>query len=456
MLITEAAASNGVVPLRRTVRVALDTPADVAASLHATIDQYRVAADHVVDAAWPDDSAADEHVETRRTALHEQTYDAVREATDLPAQLVQSARNRAANALSGVIARWEDGQEAGKPSFTAPTIRYDTRSATIRGDHATLATVDGRVRVDFRLPSDPDGTPHERYLYAEAWTVCGADLVYDDLDDEFWLHVRVEGDEAAVIAATGAASDDRDRGDDDTAPPTGAGHRTVLGVDCGIDNLAVSSTGAFWSGRELAHWRREYEERRAALQSRGTRAAQAAARRVARRWRGYADHLLHRVSRDVVAEAHTHGCTAIAVEDLTGIQSSLPGGQRFQTWAFRRLQSYVAYKAAEVGIETVQVDPARTSQRCSRCGHVAGANRRSQRQFRCSRCGYAVSADYNAAKNIGLRAVDERDNPEPDDERELQSAQTSAAGGAPEGVRLNGGTLTPSGTYVPAARSTGG
>lgn len=174
--------------LRRTVRVALDIPADATPSLHTTIDQYRIAADHVVNVAWPDNDT--DHVETRRTTLHDQTYDAVREATDLPAQLVQSARNRAADALSGIVARWEEGQQAGKPSFRSPSIRYDTRSATIREGHATLATVDGHDRVDFRLPDDPEGTPHERYLSTDDWTVRGADLVYDDVHDRFRLHMR--------------------------------------------------------------------------------------------------------------------------------------------------------------------------------------------------------------------------------------------------------------------------
>lgn len=443
-------------PLRRTVRIALDVPADATASLHETVDQYRVAADHVVDAAWPDDGTDDTYVETRRTALHDQTYDAVREATDLPAQLVQSARNRAADALSGVVARWTDGQQAGKPSFTSPSVRYDARSATIRDDHATLATVDGRVRVDFRLPSDPEGTPHERYRDAAAWDVCGADLVYDDLDDRFWLHVRVEGDETAVSAATRDAGAERDRGDDDTATPTDAGHRTVLGVDCGIEHLAVASTGRFWPGRELEHWRREYEARVASLQERGTRAAHAAARRVARRQRRHADHVLHRLSGEVVGEAHTHGCVAIAMEDLTDIRETLPGGQRFHAWAFRRLRSYVAYKAREVGIAVVTVNPAGTSRRCSRCGHVASTSRRSQQAFRCTACGYAVHADYNAAKNVGLRAVGAwPSSEEADADDQLQPAQTSAAGGAPEGVRLNGGLLTASGTYVPADQPDG-
>ena len=460
-------------PLRRTVRVALDVPDSAAASLHETVDQYRTAADHVVDAAWPD-GESEKYLETRRTVLHERTYEAVRTATDLPAQLVQSARNRAADALAGVVARWDEGQAAGKPSFTSPSVRYDTRSATVREDHATLATVDGRVRVEFRLPTDPAGTPHGRYLFADDWTVVGADLVYDDVADVFRLHVRCEAE--PDTAAGRESGDSHERGWDDNArrrdgpeargdtsteteqESTGAidtEHRTVLGVDCGVDNLAVASTGRFWSGRELDHWRQEFERRRSDLQARDTRAAKRAARRVARRAQGYFDHVLHRVSREIVAEAVTHDCGVIAVEDLTGIRERLPGGQRFHAWAFRQLQSYVEYKAAEAGVETVIVDPANTSRRCSRCGHVAVTNRQSQTDFVCGDCGYTVDADYNAAKNIGVRACGALTAPGEagDEDNKLQSAQMSAAGGVPEGVRLNGGLLTANGTYVPTDRT---
>ena len=47
-----------------------------------------------------------------------------------------------------------------------------------------------------------------------------------------------------------------------------------------------------------------------------------------------------------------------------------------------------------------RVSAAFTSQRCSRCGHVAAESRKSQSQFRCVACGFACHADVNAAINI--------------------------------------------------------
>ncbi|HEV8166233.1 MAG TPA: transposase [Actinomycetota bacterium] len=47
-----------------------------------------------------------------------------------------------------------------------------------------------------------------------------------------------------------------------------------------------------------------------------------------------------------------------------------------------------------------RVNPAYTSQRCSRCGTVDRKARESQAAFRCRSCGYRANADHNAARNI--------------------------------------------------------
>ncbi|MGH3234170.1 MAG: zinc ribbon domain-containing protein [Streptosporangiaceae bacterium] len=60
-------------------------------------------------------------------------------------------------------------------------------------------------------------------------------------------------------------------------------------------------------------------------------------------------------------------------------------------------------KAESAGRVVVEVDPRHTSQRCSRCGHVATGNRVTQARFRCLVSGYEPHADVNAAENI-LRA----------------------------------------------------
>jgi len=64
------------------------------------------------------------------------------------------------------------------------------------------------------------------------------------------------------------------------------------------------------------------------------------------------------------------------------------------------LLDQLTYKVAERGGRLTKVNPAYTSQRCSRCGHTSESNRRTQSHFKCESCSFATHADENAAKNI--------------------------------------------------------
>jgi putative transposase len=69
-----------------------------------------------------------------------------------------------------------------------------------------------------------------------------------------------------------------------------------------------------------------------------------------------------------------------------------------QGWyEFRR---QLEYKQAWLGGLVVAVPPQHTSQRCSCCGYVDPASRRTQKRFMCTACGYEANADLNAARNI--------------------------------------------------------
>ena len=132
--------------------------------------------------------------------------------------------------------------------------------------------------------------------------------------------------------------------------------------------------------------------------------------------------MLHRIANGITEEAVENGCTVIAFEELTGIRDRLSGASWGHEWAFDRLSEYVEYKTQLHGIDVEQVDSENTSRRCSHCGFTHPDNRDDE-EFACLKCGYENHADYNAAKNIGLRY--------------LRRNQTGDGGGAPVGVRLN-------------------
>jgi len=400
--------------VRRTVPVALDVDSDDAVLLEDTVDTFLWSAQYVVDHAFKG-----EYVTTSKTTLDEETYDDVREQTDeFNGGLVQAARNKAAEACKSVVARWKTGKKASKPQFTSPHVVYDHRTATFHDDYVSLATTDGRIEADYVLPDEDSNTPHSEYLFSDEYETTGAELHYHDGNWVLHIHCKTDVESDTLEQAT---------------PENG----TVLGVDLGVNNLAVTSTGTFWTGNEFDHWRREYERRRGDLQHCGTRWAHENMQSVGRKEEGRFKLMMHRIANGLVAEARENDCSVIAFEELTDIRERT-GASWGHKWAFDRLYNYVEYKAEAYGISVKQVAPENTSRRCSHCGFTHSDNRDGE-AFECLKCGYENHADYNAAKNIGLRY--------------LRRNQTGGDGGAPLGVRLNSGTLNVNGGYSPAEES---
>jgi len=69
------------------------------------------------------------------------------------------------------------------------------------------------------------------------------------------------------------------------------------------------------------------------------------------------------------------------------------------------LKRQLEYKADWSGVIVLTVDPAYTSQECSKCGHTEKDNRKTQAEFVCLRCNYTANADENASKNILQRGL---------------------------------------------------
>jgi IS605 OrfB family transposase len=412
----------------RAVPVKLDVTESDTEPLERTINQFQFAANYVVRNCREDPDDPNSYVLTNRGDLHARTYAAVRERTDLYANLVQAARRYAGRALDRVTDEWSAGREVSLPTFTSRLLDYDKRSATFHSDHASLSTVSGRVCVEYVLPEAPEGTPHERWLFDENREIAGA--TFHEYGGDYYLHLR-----------TKSVVDDAEPTED-----TPGRNGTILGVDLGVENIAVTSTGMFWDAAELQHWHRGYENRRGSLAQTGRRWAHENVQHVGRKETNRFEQMLHRVANGILAEADVKGCSAIAFEDLTDVRERMPSVEKFHAWAFRKLYSYVEYKAKDRGIDVDQIPPRNTSRRCSTCGFTHEANRDGE-TFRCQKCEYENHADYNAAKNIEMNYLRRHRNRDaiPVGSRERSSRErprNGADGGAPIGVRLNGGMLS--------------
>ena len=411
--------------VRRTAVVKLAVSDDQRDALHRTAEQYLYCANRTADYCWSDTSYTECKINKRE--VRDALYAELREETDLQAQLVQAAIKRAVEAIKACVERWKKGQRVSQPTFTAETMDYDTRSATFYRNKISLATVEGRVEPSFVLPADSP-TPYERYVLPENYEFRESTLRYDVATDEFYLNISTR----------------RTGSDDEVSEDTGHPDQTVLGIDLGVNSLAVSSTGTFWQGDDYDHWCREFEKRRGEMQRRGTQAAHKALLRLGKREEAWRKQYIHTIANELVSEAVEHDCDVIAFEELTDIRERLPQAKWHHVWAFRRLYEYVSYKASEQGVSVREVEPNHTSQRCSRtdCGFTHDGNRHGE-HFCCQKCGYEVNADYNAAKNIGVRYARKRTH-------RLRSSPTSGSGDVQVDVRVNGGTLNGE-SYQPIA-----
>jgi len=199
------------------------------------------------------------------------------------------------------------------------------------------------------------------------------------------------------------------------SPIKGPGTGTVVGVDRGITISAALSTGRMLTCPRLSAGRQrrlKLLQRRLARAKRGSRRRAQVKLAIARLKVGEADarkDWVEKVSTDLARRFDV-----IRVEDLRIMNMTRSGKATVEApgshvrgkaglnreilasgWGLlvRRLE-----QKAPGRIE--KINPAFTSQRCSACGHVASANRKSQAAFACTACNFACNADVNAALNL--------------------------------------------------------
>lgn len=120
--------------------------------------------------------------------------------------------------------------------------------------------------------------------------------------------------------------------------------------------------------------------------------------------KNFTDTINHKYSRFVIDMAVKHQAEVIQMELLEGIAKET---SFLKNWPYYDLQQKIEYKAKEKGIEVIYINPQYTSQRCSKCGYIHKENREVQSKFLCQSCEFETNADYNAAKNISIKDIDQ-------------------------------------------------
>jgi len=345
----------------RTVSIKLDTTPAQSEALRALQTAYADACNRLVPAV----------VENRcwnRVALHKLSYYDIRANSPLGSQMVCNAIFSVCKAYKAQAALKRIRETVPAICFDRASVHYDKRTYSIKGEVLSLYTLSGRIKVamrfgDFQRSRLASGLPKEAELVSRN----GA-----------WFFNLVLQTETPAVRPAGP----------------------VLGVDVGENNLAATSTDKLFGGGDLRDRRDRFLALRKRLQSNGSASSKQLLRKISGKEARRVKLENHRVSKAIVAEAQRIGASAIALEDLTNIRQNIKGGRRIKTrlhrWAFRQLQTFIAYKAQEFGIDVLFVDPAYSSQTCSFCGETG---LRQRHLFSCS-CGFRAHADCNASRNL--------------------------------------------------------
>jgi len=357
--------------LTRTVKIKLNIPLE---EIKPTVDAYTKAFNFICQIGW-------NSKDTNGVSLHHKTYSDTRNY--LPSQLAVSARMKATETLKSTKKLLKKGQPISCPFSKQSSVRYDARSYNVwfNRNEVSILTVEGRKKYPVNVPEY-----FKQYL---EWKRCSADLFLRN--NGVFLHIVFEKDIP------------------DTKPID-----NIVGIDRGINKIAVTSDNTFFGGGHIKHVSKRYEKLRKNLQSCGSRSAKRHLRKISKKENRFRADVNHKVSKQIV-NSLPEGSTII-LEDLKSIRQTarLRKKQRKQLhkWNFFQFQQFLTYKAETKGIKVEYVDSRYTSQKCSVCGYTSRSNRQHQSVFKCTHCGFSLSADLNASRNIRQNYLDATSHPD--------------------------------------------
>lgn len=349
----------------RTVKVKLVLDEGQKSSLFRTMEAYSDAFNRA--AKWGFQNRV-----KNKFAMNKAIYYSLREdVPSLSACLIQSAIFTACEALKGSKMRTLPKRRK------HASVRYVWKEAHVyfESGKVSIYSIDGRLHVSM-IRSD-------YFNKFSDWTAKASVMTYDQKTRDFYLGVVVEKKNAPK-------------------PQPG----DVLGIDRGLNNLAVCSNNMFFDSARVNGVRGRYAKNKAELQAKGTRSAKRRLRQQAGRERRFVACENHRISKTIV----NTNFSVFALEDLKHINTNRwldkEMRRRISGWAYYQLEWDIRYKAEALGKIVVLVDATCTSQWCSRCGWVDKASRKGS-EFHCVKCNFRLNADLNASRNLARLGTSE-------------------------------------------------
>lgn len=349
--------------MKLTAKVKLQPTPDQHQFLLQTLETTNAACNEISEVAWQERTF-------NQFGLQKLVYTSIRESSGLTAQVVIRAISKVADAYKLDKKTKRTFKPHGGIAYDARILRWFPLKQEV-----SIWSVGGRLRIPFLAG--------QRQLELLQGQRGESDLCL--VGGEFYLFATCEVETPSTSDVDG-----------------------YLGVDLGVTNIAVDSTGEVHQGKSIKAIRYRHRQLRRKLQAKGTKSTRRRLKKLSGKEKRFAANTNHVISKRIVEKAKCTG-QGIALEELTGIRGRVkarkPQRSTLHSWSFHQLRGFIEYKAKQVGVPVVAVDPRNTSRTCPCCGHADKANRRTQDKFLCVDCGYSGLADYIAAINIGRRAV---------------------------------------------------
>ncbi len=340
-----------------TVKCKLIVPTEFRHQIDETLKGFADACNYILDVAKQEKC-------WNTTKLHHKVYKATREHTGLKA-------NHVCQAIRRVIGNAKTVKQIHK--FRPTSISLDARTFKYVEDKQIVGITLKSGRVNFGLAIGG-------YQVA---------LLRGQIPTSATLNKTRQGDYYINIVV------------EIPTQPTGKTPK-VIGVDLGIRDIATTSVGKSWDGKQLRETRARFARVRASIQSKRSKASKRLLRRLSGRERRFQAWVNHNISKQLIHDASQINA-AVAFEDLTGIRQRAKvrklQKREHNSWAFYQLRIFTEYKAAIAGIPVILVDPRYTSKTCNCCKVIGN---RDGKVFQCMNlnCGWIGDADHNGALNI--------------------------------------------------------
>ena len=339
----------------------LETTDEDKSRLLKTMKMYNEACNFVTEKAYSLKLA-------NKYKLHKEVYQETRRRFGLSSQLVVR--------IIGKVVEAYRRDKTIQPSFKQfGAIQYDQRNSRVMIDKVSIMTLQGRLRLATRIGE------YQKARFDRVQGQC--DLIYRN--GVFYLIVVVDAPDKSEYDPIG-----------------------VLGIDLGIENIAVDSDRQIFESKKVENTRQRYSRLRSTLQHVATKSAKRKLKKLSGKERRFKKDINHVISKAIISKAKGTA-RAIGIENLKHIRSRVTVRRsqrdRHSKWAFGELRNFVTYKAKREGVPLKVVNSKNTSRECPECQYIDKRNRKTQNQFECLQCGYKEMADYVAAVNIAARAA---------------------------------------------------